>query len=57
MDDEINSQLNKKFHESVNKGKFDEDEEEGYSDDEQQEERGSGMDHLKEDTINTQKIE
>ena len=35
MDDEINSQLNKKFHDSVSKGKFDEEEEEGYSDDDQ----------------------
>lgn len=57
MDDEINSQLNKQLQESVNKGKFEDDQEDGYSEDEHQEERASTIDQLKEDTINTQKIE
>jgi hypothetical protein len=41
----------------VHKGKFEEDDEEGYSDEDGYEERASAMDNLKEDTINTQKIE
>ena len=63
MKDELDEEVNKKYHKqlqnSVHREKLDEEgEEEGYSDEDMYEDRNaSGMDNLKEDTINTQKIE
>ena len=63
MKDELDEEVNKKYHKqlqnSVHGEKLDEEgEEEGYSDEDMYEDRNaSGMDNLKEDTINTQKIE
>ena len=63
MKDELDEEVNKKYHKqlqnSVHGAKLDDEgEEEGYSDEDMYEDRNaSGMDNLKEDTINTQKIE